>query len=78
MHIAVGSYTLGALKARDPSEFVANKNYLTDAKTKKQYIDNSIDQILNESIEKSLEGDGETNYDGENSFAGISRKVKRH
>ena len=39
-------------------------------------MEEKIEEILTDNIEKSIERDNETFYDGENSFAGISKKIK--
>ena len=38
-------------------------------------MDFSIEEIMSDSIEKSLDGT-ETYFDGENSFKGLSKRVK--
>ena len=75
MCIGIGSFTVGSLNSKDPEAFTAIPNYDVDADTRRTMIDNSIDGILSDSVEKSIDRRGPTDYDCENSFNGISKRT---
>ena len=78
MCIGIGSYTKGALNSKDPDSYsIAVRNFEPHSNQRKRRsnINDSIDDILSDSIEKSIEGKGETDFDCENSFIGVSKKL---